>query len=483
MIALWPHQQQSITMLRAALASGKRKLMLQVPTGGGKTRTAGAIVELMRQRDKRAVFVVDAISLIDQTVQSFYDLGLSEIGVIQADHAMTDWSKPIQVASVQTLQRRGMPDVDLAIVDEAHVRNQWLERQFASEDWGNKPVIGLSATPWSKGLGLVYDELIAPITMRGLIEQGRLLNFRVFAPAHPDLSGVATTGGDYNGKQLGDKMNDNALVADIVSTWAKLGENRPTLCYCVDRAHAKKVQERFLSAGITAEYIDMNTDGYERRKIQERLESGQTKVVCNIATLTKGIDWKIGCIIIARPTRSKMLHVQIAGRVIRANSGYPDGLVLDHSDNMLKLGLPTDILPMPLCTAKKGDRKAKERQDPLPKECPSCNFLKPPKTKECPICHHVAEAHSSLEEEDGELVQIDGKKVEATKDEKQRWLSGLYWIAAERGYKPGWAANQYREKFGVWPKGLSSIPKHPDVDVSAFVKSRLIRFAKRKAAC
>src|SRR3546814_2303344 len=91
------------------------------------------------------------------------------------------------------------------------------------------------------------DLLIAPITMRGLNEQGRLLNFRVFAPAHPDLSGVSVTGGDYNGKQLGDKMNDNALVADIVTTWAKLGEGRPTLCYCVDRAHAQKVCDRFLS--------------------------------------------------------------------------------------------------------------------------------------------------------------------------------------------------------------------------------------------
>src|SRR3546814_392327 len=149
---------------------------------------------------------------------------------------------------------------------------------------------------------------------------------------------------------------------------------------------------------------------------------------------------------------------------------------------MNKLGLPTDIPPAPLCTAKKGDRKAKERQDPLPKECSACNFLKPPKTKECPICHHVAEAHSSLEEEDGELVQIDGKELEVTKDEKQRWLSGLYWIAAQRGYKQGWAANQYRERFGVWPKGLSQIPTKPDIDVEAFVKSRLIRFAKRKAA-
>src|SRR3546814_118415 len=138
------------------------------------------------------------------------------------------------------------------------------------------------------------------------------LNFRVFAPAHPDLSGVSVTGGDYNGKQLGDKMNDNALVADIVTTWAKLGEGRPTLCYCVDRAHAQKVCDRFLSAGIPAEYIDMNTESHDRRKIQERLESGQTKVVCNIATLTKGIDWKIGCIIIA----------QIGRKSTRLNSSH-----------------------------------------------------------------------------------------------------------------------------------------------------------------
>src|SRR3546814_8712766 len=89
--------------LVTGVQTGALPILLQVPTGGGKTRTAGAIVELMRQRDKRAVFIVDAISLIDQTVQSFYDLGLSDIGVIQADHAMTDWSKPIQVASVQTL--------------------------------------------------------------------------------------------------------------------------------------------------------------------------------------------------------------------------------------------------------------------------------------------------------------------------------------------------------------------------------------------
>jgi DNA repair protein RadD len=481
MIDLWPHQERSLAMLRNSISAGHRRPLLKIPTGGGKTRVAAAVIEGARAKGNRVVFVVDAISLIDQTVEAFYEVGLTEMGVIQADHIMTDWSRPIQVASVQTLQRRDMPEATVAIIDECHVANQWLHKRIAADDWKNKIAIGLSATPWSKGLGNVYDDLISPVSMRELIDLGRLLDFRVFAPCHPDLKDVATVAGDYNGAQLADTMSDSALVADVVSTWLRLGEGRPTLCYCVDRAHAKKVQERFLQAGVPAEYIDMATEAYERKQIKGRLESGETKVVCNIATLTKGIDWKIGCIIIARPTKSKMLHVQIAGRVIRANSGFPDGLVLDHSDNMLRLGLPTDIRDTPLCTLSKGERK-KEKPDPLPKECGACGFLKPPKTRECPMCKHIPEVTSDIEEEEGELVQIGGAKRKFSMADKQEWWSGLLSIQGSRGYKRGWASNKYREKFGVWPKGLADQAAQPSVEVTNFVRAGQIRFAKRRAA-
>src|SRR3546814_11640219 len=93
--------------------------------------------------------------------------------------------------------------------------------------------------------------------------------------------------------------------------------------------------------------------------------------------------------------------------------------ISDLSSDVCSSDLPTDILPTPLCTAKKGDRKAKERQDPLPKECSACNFLKPPKTKECPICHHVAEAHSSLEEGDRSEERRVGK--ECVRTGRSRW--------------------------------------------------------------
>src|SRR3546814_13375621 len=80
------------------------------------------------------------------------------------------------------------------------------------------------------------------------------------------------------------------------------------------------------------------------------------------------------------------------------------------------------------------------------------------RSRECPVCKFVPEITSDIEEEEGQLVQIGGKKREPSKAEKQLWYSGLRFIQVERGYKPGWSANQYRNKFGVWPRGLSEVP-------------------------
>ena len=121
------------------------------PTGFGKTRVAAEIVSRSRDRGKRFLFVVPAIELIDQTVEAFFAEGITEIGVIQADHPMTAPERPVQIASVQTLLRRGLPEADIAIIDEAHRWFGFYEDWFNQPDWINKPIIGMSATPWTKG--------------------------------------------------------------------------------------------------------------------------------------------------------------------------------------------------------------------------------------------------------------------------------------------------------------------------------------------
>jgi superfamily II DNA or RNA helicase len=480
---LWPHQTRAIDLLRGSLVQGKRRPILQLATGAGKTVIAAAIFRMAREKNPgvRLLFVVDAISLIDQTVKAFYAEGLHSIGVIQADHMMQDWSKPIQIASVQTLQRRQMFNADIVIVDECHRQNRWLHEVMASADWADVPFIGLSASPWSRGLGNVYDDLLIPVTMKELIDAGFLSPFRVFAAAHPDLAGVATVRGDFHEAQLSAAMSEGGLIADIVQTWKKMGEGRSTFVFCVDRAHAKKVQQRFLDNGIGCGYIDAYTEPHDRNEIRRKLESGEIKVVANVACLTTGVDWPfVSCVVLARPTKSEMLFVQMIGRGLRDHPGKSDCLILDHADNTLRLGFVTDIHHGELCTAKKGERSKIEAKAVLPKECPSCSFLKPPKVHECPSCGFKPERRSDLEEADGELVEVNPSAIKLSRDEKQRWYSSLLGIARDRGRSNGWVAHTYKRKFGVWPRGLSEFPIPAAGDVIGYVRHCDIAFSKRK---
>lgn len=222
---------------------------------------------------------------------------------------MENWSKPVQVASVQTLRRRGMPAADLVIIDEAHCQYKWLHQQMARPEWKDVPLIGLSATPWSKGLGRIFDDLVVPVTISELIELQLLSSFRVYASGHPQLQDVKTVRGDYHEQQLSKVMSESGLVADIVETWLKLAENRPTVVFCVDRAHARKIRDRFEAAGVGCGYIDCDTPREERLETRKSLEAAAIKVVANLGCLTKGVDGALGCIILARPTKSETLFV------------------------------------------------------------------------------------------------------------------------------------------------------------------------------
>lgn len=479
-----PHQDQAVALLKKSIASGKRRPMLQISTGGGKTFVAAMITQGARAKGNRVCFFVDAISLIDQTVERFNELGITEIGVIQSDHPMMDYKQPVQIASIQTAQNKpGLPPGDIYIVDEAHVTYRRLLQQMADSD---KVFIGLSATPWTKGLGNHYDDLIQPITMQGLMDEGYLCPFRVFAPSHPDLSKVKTVAGDYQEDQLAAVMGEDKLLADIVRTWLQRGENRPTIAFCVDRAHAQLVQQRFLSAGVGCGYIDGKTSRAERKAIEEQLNRGELQVVASVGCLTKGVDWSIGCIILARPTKSEMLYTQMVGRGLRVNpEAGPDCIILDHSDTTLRLGFVTDIDKPELCKAKgKEKQKPTERKEPLPKECPSCSFLKPPKVSKCPQCSFEPTRESEIREGSGQLVELGDdrkpKKEKFTKEMKQEWYSGLIHLCKKRGYQPGWVAQKYRQKFGVWPQGLNDIAKEPGMDLVNWENSERIRWAKGK---
>jgi superfamily II DNA or RNA helicase len=485
-------QTAALEALRDAVRGGKRRICMQAPTGYGKTELAAALTGNAQKKNKKVLFTVPAISLIDQTVSMFAKRGILDVGVIQADHHMSNWDMPIQIASVQTLMRRTVPDVGVVMLDECHrwfkFYEQWLgTRDHPVPEWMNVPLIGLSATPWTKGLGSWFDHYLKAATIQQMIDMGNLSPFRVYAPAHPDLSGVRTVAGDYHEGELSAAMQQGLLVADTVTTWQRLGENRPTLCYAVDRAHAMKLKQQFEAAGIPCGYQDHTTKDAERAAIRRDFHNGKLKVVCNVETLTTGIDWDVRCIIVARPTKSDMLFVQIIGRGLRNAPGKDDCLILDHSDNHLRLGFVTDIDESYVGLHDGKTPRHENRTDGirLPKECPKCGYLKLPKMACCPGCGFVAKVVSKLEHEEGELRELKPKPkpVEAVwgSAERRHFYGELKCYATRQGYREGWAANKYRERVGVWPNGHKDAPLQvPSPETLSWIKSRAIAWAKSK---
>jgi superfamily II DNA or RNA helicase len=473
---LRPHQSRAIALIRQSLGKGLKRVVCEAPTGFGKTLTAAKIIEGSMAKGKRVIFTAPAVSLIDQTVSAFEAEGLTDIGVMQASHPRTDPTAALQVASVQTLARRDIPEAALIIVDECHLRAKVIEKLMKERD--DVFFIGLSATPWAKGMGLLWQDKVTPCEIGDLIEAGYLSRFTAFAPDIPDMSGVKTVAGDYSEAGSADVMEGKALMASVVETWLERGENRPTLLFGVNRQHAKNLHDAFERAGVAVAYCDAFTDVVERQIIERRFRSGEVKIACSVRTLTTGVDWPVSCIIDAAPTKSEMLHVQKIGRGLRVNDGTEDLLILDHAGNSLRLGLVTDIRHPTLDRTPPGEKQRKEPGEKLPKECANCAALHVGLT--CPFCGHERKPVAGVETVDGELVQITGKKAKPTKEEKQAFYSMALWMADERKYKKGWAANKYREKFGVWPRSLSEYRIPADQAFLNYEKSRRIAWAKRQ---
>jgi DNA repair protein RadD len=479
---LWPHQARALEELRQSISSGRRRPILQAPTGFGKTLTAAHIIQRALVKGKRVAFTVPALSLIDQTVAAFEAEGIHALGVMQGIHERTDRDQPVQVGSVQTIARRKRPEVDLVIVDEAHQLHREIFRWM--KDCPNVPFIGLSATPWTRGLGKFYDALIVAATTADLIRDRYLAPFTVYAPSNPDLSSVSTIAGEYKETELAEAMDRPSITGDIVAEWLKRGEDRSTLAFCVDRKHARHVHERFEEVDVAAEYMDGFTERADREAIFERLRAGETRIIVNVGVLVVGVDLPfVSCLIDARPTQSRMRYVQVVGRGLRTAEGKLDLRVLDHAGNALRLGLVTDIHQDRLDDGKESrvERKRREQSKPSPKLCPACKAVLPIAARACPACGAPVRALTTVHEIEGDLILLSSRQSgrrELPEWERRRFFSELLGLAEERGYSPGWAAHQFKQKFAHWPNGYDRVAMEPSVSVRNWVRSRLIAFAK-----
>ena len=208
-----------------------RTSWIYAPTGAGKTEIASCLLDFSVVKNKRCTFVMDRVSLIDQTSRVFYRHGIDH-GVQQADHPLWRPDLPVQVCSIQTLEKRGWPEAQLNVVDEAHSMRKSLTEKLAARTCIS---LGLTATPFAKGLGKLYDRIVNVATTNQLIADGFLVPYRIFACAEPDMSGVKVVKGEFEAKETEKRALE--VVGDVVQEYLKHGEGRKFICSAVDTAH------------------------------------------------------------------------------------------------------------------------------------------------------------------------------------------------------------------------------------------------------
>jgi DNA repair protein RadD len=468
------YQVDSINDLRKAILKGHKRIVLQLATGGGKTTIASEMIRKANEKGKKCLFLADRIELVEQTSLRLDYEGI-EHGIIMGNHERYKPKSINQVCSPQTLARRPVPSADLVIIDECHVAYSVHKKMMAAMP--NTIFIGLSATPFTKGLGKMYSNLVIGATTSKLTDEGYLVPVKVFAPSKPDLSKLRTIAGDYDEKELFARVNKPKLVADIVDTWIKRGENRPTIGFAVNVLHSQALCEQFKDRGIRAAHIDSYMPTKEREQLVKDFKDGYIKVLFNVGILDKGFDYpQASCLIMARPTKSLMLYIQQGGRVLRTHDTKEDAIILDHAGNTQAHGFLTDELPQELDD---GNKRKVERTTKVQEEkgsiCSSCAFVKKKHEYKCSCCGFVPKKKDAgIDVEAGDLLEVTRSKV--TIQDKQKLYSELLYVEVEKGYKRGFAAQMYRNKYGVWPKGLNDIPRIASLDTMNYIKSRMIAF-------
>jgi hypothetical protein len=171
-------------------------------------------------------------------------------------------------------------------------------------------------------------------------------------------------------------------------------------------------------------------------------------------------------------------------RGLRPGDGKEALIVLDHAGNTARLGLVTDQACDSLDDGTQGAAYDKRAGAKAPEIhlCPECSCVVPPRAPACPQCGHTFPATTDILESGGELVEFNSgeRGGQGAPADKRLWHGALAWIAAENDYKPGWIANQFKTKFGHWPIARYAEPRRPTVEISNWVRSRQIAFARAR---
>ena len=424
MIEPRPYQTSGLDLARAQFKAGKRRVLIVAPTGAGKTIIFSLIVLGHLAKGGRVLVVVHRRELIRQTLAKMIAAGVERVGVIAAGWP-ADPDAPVQVASIQTLLARdaALPPATLVVFDECH--------HFVAEQWGtvgahyaSAKIVGVTATP-ERGdgtpLGDLFDVLVPLVSVRELTDLGFLVPCSVIAPPT--------------------KTKKNS--AHPVDAYEKHAKGRKAVVFAASVEAAYALAEQFTAKGYPAACVEGDTPADERDAILDRFARGELQILTNVLCLTEGWDCpSVSCAILARGCSATGTFLQMVGRVLRPSpeTGKVDALVLDLRGVVHDHGLPDQGRTFSL------EGRAISGGDAPVRTCPECEHVIPLCSRACPECG----AALSTSDKGLDVAPMKLGRISKANLERAYWDEQIA-IARARGYRLGWVAHRWQEKFGRFP--------------------------------
>lgn len=487
---LRPYQQESVDKCRLAAAKHKR-VLLQLPTGGGKTTIAAEIIRLAVEKNKTVLFIAHRRELIFQAYERFTGFGM-DCSIVLAGDKRCDASKSVQIGSIQTCVRRKkyMASIspDLIIIDEAH---HAVAKSYVTvlKMYPDSVVMGLSATPYradGQGLGSIdgytlFKSLVAVESTGSLVNQGYLSDCKVWVPQVINFSKVKIDKGDFAKQELEEIFVDKELMENVVKDWERYCDGMQTLVFAASVHHSISLCSAFNDKGIPAAHIDGKTEKSAREAVLKSLADGTVKVVSNFGVLTEGFDCPaVSALILARPTMSMALYKQMVGRGLRINPGKNHAVILDYGKNVTRHTWPTNDPPADLTEGVSQEKSVKTQKDAEVGAwiCPSCLAAIPIDVKKCSCGFLFQQKQAKEREKKYKLKQLKKGLQENPLTEGEKIKRRLKFFELDKrdgdaGRKHWVSSYKYKSLYGKFP--------HEDGILSGFEVFEYWRLRKRSS--